>query len=161
VHVAELNIARPLHELDDPRMAGFVDALDRVNAIAERSDGFVWRLKGTGNNALDLALDGDADAIVNMSVWESVDALQRFVWTTVHRRFVDKKTRWFKATGERDFVMWRVDPGHIPTLPEGADRLARLRRLGSTDDAFGWDHVPPVRWLGRIADADGMDVAPD
>jgi len=159
VHVAELNIARPLHPLDDPRMAGFVDALDRVNAVAERADGFVWRLKGEGNDATDVKLADDPDAIVNMSVWESIDALQRFVWTSVHRRFVDRKPQWFRGPGERDFVMWWVAPGHVPTLDEGAERLGRLRRSGSTDGAFGWDYVPPVRWLGRVVDEEEPGLA--
>jgi hypothetical protein len=154
VHVAELNIARPLYPLDDPRIAEFVDALDRVNAVAERSEGFVWRLKGEGNDATDIVLDAEPGAIVNMSVWESVDALQRFVWTTVHRRFLDRKPEWFGIGPERDFVMWWIAPGHTPTPGEGAARLARLRRDGSTDHAFGWDHVRPKRWLGRVVDED-------
>lgn len=152
MHVAQLNIARPLYPLDDPRIADFMQALDRVNAVAERSDGFVWRLKGEGNDATDLVFDVEPDAIVNMSVWESVDALQRFVWTTVHRRFFDRKAEWFRNAGQRDFVMWWVEPGHVPTLAEAAARLEHLRQNGSTDHAFGWDHVAPQRWLGRVTD---------
>ena len=154
MHVAELNIARPLYPLDDPRIAEFMEALDRVNAVAERSEGFVWRLKGEGNDATHLPYEAEPGAIVNMSVWESVDALQRFVWTTVHRRFVDRKPQWFAKAPTRDFVMWWVEPGHVPTLPEATGRLERLRRVGSTDEAFGWDHVPPRRWLGRVAEED-------
>jgi len=160
VAVAQLNVARPRYPLDNPRMAGFVDALDTVNAIAERSDGFLWRLRGNGNHALDVLFDPEPDAIVNMSVWRDVDALQRFVWTTVHRRFVGRKLEWFNAAPRRDFVMWWVDPAHQPSLSEGAERLTFLRREGSTDFAFGWDHVPPMRWLGRIADDTESDTAP-
>lgn len=161
MHVAELNIARPLYPLHDPRLGAFVNALDRVNAVAERSEGFVWRLKGAGNDATDLAFPSEPDAIVNMSVWESVDALQRFVWTTVHRRFFDRKPEWFRIGAERDFVMWWVEPGHRPSLEEGAARLAYLRANGSTDHAFGWDHVAPTRWLGRVTDEAPATRAPD
>lgn len=157
MHVAELNVARPLFPLDDPRIADFVNALDKVNAVAERSEGFVWRLKGGGNNAMDLTLPQEPGAIVNMSVWQSVDALQRFVWTTIHRRFFDRKPEWFSTSGQRDFVMWWVEPGHVPSLDEAARRLRYLRENGSTDYAFGWDFVSPVRWLGRVADTDGGD----
>lgn len=155
-HLAELNIARPLFALDDPRIADFMNALDRVNAIAERSDGFVWRLKGDGNDATDLTMPGEGGAvgeggaIVNMSVWRDVDSLQRFVWTTIHRRFFDRKPEWFAAGEQRDMVMWFVPEGHVPTLGEAAERLALLRRDGSTDRAFGWEHVETKRWLGRV-----------
>ena len=150
--VAQVNIARPLHPLDDPRMASFVDAIETVNAIAERSDGFVWRLKGDGGHTLDVTFEPEPGAIVNLSVWRDVDALQKFVWTTLHRRFVDQKPVWFHAAPERDFAMWWVDPAHRPTLDEAAAKLSFLRREGSTRHAFGWDHVPPVRWLGQVAD---------
>lgn len=152
--LAQVNIARPRFALDDPRMAGFTDALDRVNAIAERSQGFVWRLKGEGNDATDLAFPADPSAIVNMSLWRDVDCLQRFVWTTIHRRFFDRKAEWFgPGDPERpDFVMWWVEPGHRPTLDEAAARLALRRREGSTDLAFGWEHVSPKRWLGAVVE---------
>jgi hypothetical protein len=159
VHVAELNIARPLYPLDDPRMADFVNALDRVNAVAERSEGFVWRLKGAGNDATDLSFEDEPGAIVNMSVWESVDALQRFVWTTIHRRFFDRKPEWFGLAPTRDFVMWWVEPGHLPDLREASERLAHLRREGSTEHAFGWDHVSPKRWLGRVEEPDPRNAS--
>lgn len=151
-HLAQLNIAMPRYAIDDPRMDGFVKALDAVNAIAERSDGFVWRLKGSGNDATDLAFPGEEAVIANMSVWRDVDALQRFVWTTVHRRFFDRKAEWFVPREAPDFVMWWVPAGTEPTLQEASDRLAMLRHKGPSRDAFGWADVTPRRYLGRIVD---------
>lgn len=152
LHLAQLNIAVPRFPLSDPRIAPFVDALDRVNAIAERSDGFVWRLKGDGHGPSDHLLPGEPDAIVNMSVWRDLDSLQRFVFTTVHRRFFDRKADWFAPREAPDFVMWWVPAGSRPTLEEAADRLAYRRINGSTDRAFGWDHISPKRWLGEVVD---------
>ncbi|MEM7693756.1 MAG: DUF3291 domain-containing protein [Pseudomonadota bacterium] len=153
--VAQLNIARPKFALDAPEIADFMNALDRVNAIAERSDGFLWRLTGEGNDATSLNHPAEPGTIVNMSAWRDVDSLQRFVWTTIHRRFFDRKAEWFTGTGDRDFVMWSVPDGAWPTLDEAFARLARLRRDGSTDHAFGWEHVKTERWLGKVVEGDG------
>lgn len=44
-HLAQINIGRLRFPLEDPRMLEFERALDPINEIAERSPGFVWRLK--------------------------------------------------------------------------------------------------------------------
>jgi hypothetical protein len=151
--LAELNIARPRYPLDDPRLLDFMSALDRVNALAERSDGFLWRLKGDGNNATDLAIPAEPGAIVNISVWRDAAALEHFVWNTVHHRFYRRRSEWFDDYRTAYFVMWHVADGHRPTLAEAAERLAHLRAFGSTDHAFGWDHLATLtRWReGRCA----------
>ncbi len=148
MHLAQLNIAHPRFPLDDPRMAGFVDNLDRVNAVAERSPGFVWRLVGDENDATDLRLPGDPDAIVNMSVWESAGHLEHFVWNTVHKRIYHRKGEWFAALGKPYFVMWPVAAGHRPGLAEAAGRLDHYTRHGGSDHAFGWEGLPHLkRWM--------------
>jgi len=99
MHVAELNIGRLNYPIDDPRMADFVNNLERVNAMAERMPGFVWRLIGDGSNggALDLRpYAHDPMMAVNMSVWETVEQLEAFVWKTVHQRFYNRKAEWFE-----------------------------------------------------------------
>lgn len=147
MHLAQLNVGRPLYPLHDPRIAPFMEALDRVNAIAERSPGFVWRLTGEGNNATDLRLGDSTDVMVNMSVWESAEALEHFVWNTVHHRFYARKVEWFEHFGAPYFVMWHVPAGHRPTLAEAAERLQHLTRHGDSDHAFGWAHRPNAeRW---------------
>lgn len=144
--LAELNIARPRYALDDPRIADFMAALDRINALAERSDGFLWRLKGDGNDATDLALATDPGGIVNISVWRDAAALEHFVWNTVHHRFYRRRDEWFDDYRTAYFVMWHVAEDHRPALAEAAERLGHLRAHGSTDHAFGWEHLPLTRW---------------
>lgn len=150
MHLAELNVAKPLYPLDDARMAGFMDNLDRINALAERSPGFVWRMTGDGNDATDLRYGDDPDTIYNLSVWESAEALEHFVWNTVHAKIYNRKAEWFPQAPEAHFVMWPVPPGHEPDLDEALARLADLRAHGSSPDAFGWDGLPHLRrWLEK------------
>src|SRR5262245_20450952 len=100
-HLAQLNIGRLRYSLDDPRMAEFVDNLDRVNGLAERAQGFVWRLKDDSGNATAMRAFADPRIIVNMSVWESVEALERYVWQTVHKRFYGRRHEWFDKPEDR------------------------------------------------------------
>ena len=144
-HLAELNIARLRHPLDDPRVADFVSNLDRVNAAAERSPGFVWRLKGEGNDATDLVAFDDPLIITNMSVWERPEDLEHFVWNTVHKRFYQRRSEWFSLLGAHHFVMWWIVPGHTPTVAEAIARLDRKTQHGDGDEAFGWSHLPHVK----------------
>lgn len=150
MHLAQLNVATPRFALDDPRMAGFMDNLDRINALAERSPGFVWRLIGDGNDATDLRYGGDPDTIYNLSVWRSAEDLEHFVWNTVHAKFYNRKAEWFPDLGVPHFVMWPVEEGHAPTLDEALEKLECLRAQGSTPEAFGWDGLPHLtRWLEK------------
>lgn len=144
-HLAELNIARLRYQLEDPRVAAFVKALDLVNGIAERSEGFVWRLKDESGNAT--AIDGFDDplVIVNMSVWRDVASFENFVWKTVHRQFYARRAEWFEIMEKQHFVMWHVAAGEIPTVAEAKERLEELNKHGNSDRAFGWSHLPEVK----------------
>ena len=134
--------------MDSPRLADFTAAIDRVNAVAERAPGFVWRLVGDGNGATDIVVNGDARMIVNLSVWESPADLERFVWNTIHKRVYAKKAKWFEAPDEAHFVMWWVPVGHQPTPQEAMERLEQLRRAGPSQQAFGWESLPNTRlWM--------------
>ena len=148
MHLAELNIGKFKYPTTDPRMAGFMDNLDRVNALAERSPGFVWRLKGDNNNATDFRV-GD-DYAVNMSVWETPDALENYVFKTVHVQFYKKRQDWFNLMEKPHMVFWWVEEGHQPTLQEAMDRLEHYQKIGATDHAFGWAEVIDVeRWRSQ------------
>jgi hypothetical protein len=150
LHLAQLNIGRFRFPTDDPRMAGFMDNLDRVNAIAERSAGFVWRLKDETNNATAIRPFPDPDMAVNLSVWESAEALEAFVWNTVHSRFYNAKASWFEKADAPHFVMWTIPADHIPTLEEAKDRLEHMRHNGDSDYAFGWSHLPHIKlWMSK------------
>lgn len=139
-HIAELNVAYRKYELDDPRFAGFVNNLDRINALAERSPGFVWRLKDdTVGNATELSVGDDPTMIPNLSVWESVEYLERFTFGTVHAQIYKKRENWFTPMQERHFVMWQVPIGHQPTLAEAMSMLAKINAEGPSDDVFGWE----------------------
>ena len=144
--LAELNVGYVRYDFDDPRLSGFMDNLDRINALAERSPGFVWRMKSDSGNATDIVVPGHEKMISNMSVWDDVKSLGNYVFNTVHVQFYERRHDWFEAMSSHYFVMWWIEDDHIPTLEEAMDRLAQLQKNGSTDDAFGWDHVDQSAW---------------
>lgn len=145
MHLAELNIARLRYALDDSRVAAFVQALDLVNGIAERADGFIWRLKDESGNATEISAFDDPFVIVNMSVWRDAESLENFVWKTVHKQFYARRAEWFSIMDQQHFVMWHVEPGHRPSTAEAKERLEALNKHGNTDHAFGWSHLPGVK----------------
>jgi hypothetical protein len=150
MHLAQLNIGRLRGTRDDAHMAGFFDNLDRVNAIAERMPGFVWRLKDDSNNATNIPFPGAENMAVNLSVWESVEALETFVWKTVHAQIYAQKTAYFEPHAQPHFVMWWVDEGHMPSLEEAKDRLDHYTAHGADDFAFGWADLPAAKlWQTR------------
>ena len=144
-HLAELNIAKAMDNLDSERLADFVAAIDKVNGIAERADGFVWRLKDESGNATEIQATDDPRMIVNLSVWETAGHLEHFVWNTVHKQIYNKKAKWFEAPAEAHFVMWWVPEGHEPTVEESMHRLAYLNENGPSGHAFGWESLPNVQ----------------
>jgi Domain of unknown function (DUF3291) len=149
-HLAQLNVARARDDLESPLLSDFMAALDKVNALAERSPGFVWRLKDEDGNATGIKVGDDARFIVNMSVWETPAHLEQFVWTTIHKRVYDKKSKWFEPMKTPHFVMWWVPVGHRPTASEAIDKLAHLTAHGDSDLAFGWSHLSNVElWMSR------------
>ena len=145
-HLAQLNIGRIRYEVNDPRMAGFVDNLAFVNALAERSPGFVWRYQDESGNATSTRpYDGDPMMAVNMSVWENVESLEKYVWQTVHKRFYAQRHEWFEKMDERYFVMWWVPAGHRPSITEAIERLEHLKAHGPSEHAFGWQDVAAAK----------------
>jgi hypothetical protein len=136
-HIAQINVARFRVPKDDPANGDFMAALDHVNAMAEASKGFVWRLIGDGNDATDLeAIPGDPDFIVNMSVWDSVEALESFAYRQAdHRAVLARRQEWFDPI-EPSFALWWVEPGHVPTVTEGMARLAQLGAEGPGPAVF-------------------------
>ena len=144
VHLAQLNIGRLLAPTDDPRVKDFMDNLDLVNGVGKRMPGFVWMMEGSGEPGrgnTDIKIDGDPQFVSNLTVWESVSALETYVWGTVHKQFYDRKAEWFEVLGQQHFVMWWTPEGHLPTLDEGLARLQHLRDNGDSDHAFGWDYA--------------------
>ena len=129
--LAEINVAKGLAPMDDPLLADFVANLDRINALADNHDGFVWRLKGEDNNALALRAFEDPDVIVNMSVWQDMDRLAAYVYRSDHREVMRRRKEWFSHM-EVYMALWWVPAGHEPTPQEGRERLELIARLGPT-----------------------------
>ncbi len=140
--LAQLNIARMLAPLDSPQMADFVNNLERINALAEAQDGFVWRLKDESGDATGLRPFGE-DIVVNMSVWRDLDALRQFMFQTDHVQIMRRREEWFSKMSEAHVALWWVPTGHAPDLAEAADRLQRLRRDGPGPLAFGFRSAQP------------------
>jgi Domain of unknown function (DUF3291) len=133
--LAQLNIATLAAPLDSPVLADFVANLDRINAVAESSPGFRWRLTGEDNNATSLRPMGD-DVIVNMSVWKDVESLRDYVYRSVHTDVMRRRKEWFERMRDAYVVLWWVPEGHRPTINEALVRLKQLRESGPTEDAF-------------------------
>ena len=149
-HLAQLNVGHIRYPTDDPRVAEFMGALDSVNALAERSPGFVWRLQSDAGNATDIKLTADPQFIVNLSVWETPEQLEHFVWNTVHKRFYQKKDNWFEPMQTPHFVMWWIPAGRLPSPEEALARLAHLTQHGPSDHAFGWESLPNIKlWMSQ------------
>jgi hypothetical protein len=134
-HIAQFNLARLLAPLDDPQLAEFVGALERINEIADESPGFVWRLQGDGGDATSLRPLGQ-DVIVNMSIWRNVESLFDFVYRTAHAPVMAKRRQWFAKPEGPFMVLWWIRAGHIPTIDEAQGRLAILARKGPSPAAF-------------------------
>ncbi|MEM7226200.1 MAG: DUF3291 domain-containing protein [Pseudomonadota bacterium] len=144
-HLAELNVATALDELDSARLADFMAALDKINGIAERSPGYVWRLTDEGGDATSIRVSDDPRFIVNLSVWETVEAFEHFVWNTVHRRVYQKRTKWFEAPKTPNLVMWWIPAGQLPSLEEAMAKLAQLTAEGPSEEAFGWESLENIQ----------------
>ena len=138
-HLAQINVARLAAPIDSPRLAPFVAALDEVNALADRSPGFIWRLVGEGNDATSLRPFPDPDVIVNMSVWTSQDALSAFVYRSDHAPFLRRRREWFASLeGGAAVGLWPVPVDHRPTLGEARARLDHLWAFGPTPYCHGF-----------------------
>ena len=140
-HLAEFNVARIRYPLDDPRMAEFTDNVERVNKLAEQIEGFVWRLQDDSGNAMNMRVYDDPTILPNLTLWEDEQALERFVWQTVHGRFYRRRETWFTPM-EAPLVMWWVAAGERPDMAEGVKRRDHLIARGSSDYAFGWERLP-------------------
>jgi hypothetical protein len=151
-HLAQVNIGRFIKPVEDPANADFVNALDHVNALADASPGFVWRLKGEGSGAIDIKPFPDPQMAINMSVWESVDALAAFAYRNMdHRGVMRRRREWFE---ERQVYMalWWVPAGTLPTVEDAKAKLELLEKLGPTPEAFTFRQP--------FAAPSGDDVAP-
>lgn len=136
--LAQLNIARMKYDFEGPEMEDFVDALDPVNASADASPGFVWRLQSDEGNATEYMIWDDPHWLVNLSVWESLDDLKTFVRSDLHVSIMRRRREWFSEMVEAYVVLWWVPEGHRPTVAEAQAKLEQLRANGPGPEAFSF-----------------------
>jgi hypothetical protein len=135
-HLAQLNVGRLVAPLTSVELQGFVDALDPINALADASPGFVWRLQTEDGDATGIRPYDDDLMIVNMSVWESLESLADFVYRSDHQQVMRGRRQWFERMAEAYMVLWWVSEGHRPPVAEAIERLEVLRANGPTPEAF-------------------------
>jgi hypothetical protein len=133
--LAQMNLAVLKAPLDSPALAGFVTELGRINALAESSPGFVWRLQDDAGDATALRPLGE-DVLINMSVWQDLASLRRFVYASEHVEFLRRRRDWFVQSGETRLVAWWTHAGQVPSVEQGLARLALLKEQGPTREAF-------------------------
>ena len=135
-HLAQMNVGTVLFPPEDPRLSGFMNRLDEINALAEQSPGFVWRLQSESGNATDIDVGGPELFLVNMSVWQSAEHLFDYVYKSMHRDIMVQRRQWFEKPIEQYQVLWWVPVGHLPTAEEGLARLEYLKEQGASEHAF-------------------------
>ena len=135
-HLAQANIGLLRAPIEEPIMEGFRSQLDSINALADHSPGFVWRLQTEDGNALAIRPFADERMAINMSVWESLETLQQFVYASAHVGPLRDRKQWFESIEGPILVLWWVPVGHIPTVAEAQERLRRLKERGPSPDAF-------------------------
>jgi hypothetical protein len=143
-HLAQINIARMLAPLTDPLMAGFVAQLGTINALADSSPGFVWRLQTEEGDATALRPYDDDFILVNLSVWTSVADLSAFVYKSGHRSVLQQRREWFQHFDGPYMALWWVPNGHIPSVEEAKERLDFLHAHGETEYAFSFKKLFPA-----------------
>jgi hypothetical protein len=156
-HLAQINIARLAAPKGDPLVQPFFDALDRVNALADASPGFVWRLQGEAGDATGIQATPDPLLLVNMSVWTDADALFAFVYRSAHTPEMARRREYFTLFEGAYQALWWVPVGTIPTLNDGLSRLWMLDRFGPSPHAFTFKARYPAAGISEPP----VDMQPD
>ena len=161
LYLAQVNVARMVAPLEDPAMAEFVSRLDEINALADRSPGFVWRLQTEAGNATYLRPYADDRVLFNMSVWESLESLKRYVYISAHVQVLRRRGDWFEKPAASPLALWWIPAGHIPGVDEGKKRLAHLHAHGPSAFAFTFGQpFPPDETVARTTDWSSFEPCP-
>ncbi|MGD0556279.1 MAG: DUF3291 domain-containing protein [Streptosporangiaceae bacterium] len=155
--LAQVNIGRLRAPLDSSELADFVAALDPVNAAADDAPGFIWRLQtedgdATAIQAFQWDADGSAGVLVNMSVWESVEALAAYAYSETHRAVLRRRRDWFEKMTEAHLALWWIPRGTVPTTADAEARVLHLRERGPTAHAFTLREPFPAPGASRVAE---------
>lgn len=141
--LAQLNIGIIKGPMDSPVMAEFAANLDRINALAETSNGFVWRLQSEEGDATSFRPFEDENMLVNMSVWRDIESLRQYVYASGHVEIMRRRRDWFERMVEAYLVLWWVPRGERPTIESAIAKLDLLRRNGPTAEAFTFRNAFP------------------
>jgi hypothetical protein len=151
-HLAQINTATLRAPLDDPCMADFVAQIRAINAVADADPGFVWRLRGEGEeDATSIRAFEDERILLTLTVWKSLEALSNYVYRSAHAGVMRDRRRWFEKADQPILALWWIPAGHLPTVAEAKERLEHLRQYGSTAYAFSFSkpfpspHLPELR----------------
>jgi len=134
-HLVQLNIAKMKYSIESAEMIDFVDNLENINALAEDSPGFVWRLQTDDGDATGIDFFG-SDVLVNMSIWSDVESLYNYVYKSAHAKIMSRRKEWFLRVKEVYTVLWWAPEGSIPSLDEAKSKLELLKTQGPTAQAF-------------------------
>ncbi|GAB1265372.1 DUF3291 domain-containing protein [Aurantivibrio infirmus] len=134
--LAQINIAQAKAEMDTKEMSGFVSRLEEINALADKSPGFVWRLQSDAGDSTAIRVFDNPLLLVNMSVWEDITSLKNYVYRSAHVELIQDRDAWFDKIAESHQVLWWIPRGHIPTPEEGKEKLAYLNENGPSKNAF-------------------------
>jgi Domain of unknown function (DUF3291) len=157
-HLAQVNVARLREPLTSPLLADFVSELEPVNALADASPGFVWRLQTEDGDATSILAFEDDRILVNMSVWTSIETLSDFVYRSRHAAVMRRRRGWFEQMTEAYVVLWWIPAGHVPTVEEAKARLALLEANGSGRDAFTFREPFAPPGSGAVAEPRADDL---
>jgi hypothetical protein len=158
--LAQLNIGIIRGPMDSPLMADFSNNLERINALAERSPGFVWRLQTDAGDATAIRPFENENMLVNMSVWRDVEALRAYVYDSAHVEFMRRRREWFDKMEQMYLVLWWVLRGHRPTVQEAIAKLELLRSKGPTQEAFTFKRAYPAPDAGQASPVRFDDTCP-
>jgi len=143
-HLAQVNIGRLRAPLDDPLLAGFVARLEDINALADASPGFVWRLQTEAGDATSLRPYDDERILFNLSVWASAEDLREFVYRSAHAGVMRQRKSWFERFDGMYYALWWIPAGHVPAIAEAKERLEHLRSHGESARAFTFARLFPA-----------------
>lgn len=146
-HIAQVNIAKMLAPIDSPIMADFVNLLNEINALADKSPGFIWRLQTEEGDATNLRPYEDERILVNLSVWESIEYLKAYVYKSAHSNVMRRRQEWFEKFDGMYVALWWVKAGHIPTVSEAKEKLEYLAKHGESPLVFTFKNTFSVQTI--------------
>ena len=134
-HLAQVNIAKRLGPMDDPIIQDFANNVDRINPLADHSEGFVWRLKDEDKD-LGAQIFQDDQLLINLSVWESLESLFNYTYNSGHIEIFKRKKECFIKMKMVHLTFWFVPKGYEPTFQDSKNRLDYLIEHGDTPYSF-------------------------